>query len=261
MVAYTGVGFWRCRPTLVRQCETPQAVGRQPIQIPALFAYTNLTPTRGVQRHEHFMENVFFKPWIGKDYDSGGIFNKKILVLGEAHLRDAGCKDCGNIENAEECADFTSKNCIEALLNGETASWTGTMHKFERSLVNHETGLEESRRIWNSLAFYNYVQKALDSSRKAPEWVDFQNSEKAFFEVIDELRPDLILVWGVTRMYDNLPGGERLRKGNELEIDGYKVKNGYYRLSDGKETRVLWVYHPSAGYSWDWWHKVIKTEL
>ena len=146
------------------------------------------------------MENVFFKPWIGKDYDSGGIFNKKILVLGEAHLCDAGCKDCGNIGNAEECADFTSKNCIEALLNGETASWTGTMHKFERSLVNHETGLEESRRIWNSLAFYNYVQKALDSSRKAPEWVDFQNSEKAFFEVIDELRPDLILVWGVTRM-------------------------------------------------------------
>ena len=29
------------------------------------------------------MENVFFKPWIGKDYDSGGIFNKKILVLGD----------------------------------------------------------------------------------------------------------------------------------------------------------------------------------
>lgn len=52
MVAYTGVGFWRCRPTIDGQCEKPQAVGRQPIQIPTLFPYTNLTPTRGVRRHE-----------------------------------------------------------------------------------------------------------------------------------------------------------------------------------------------------------------
>ena len=101
----------------------------------------------------------------------------------------------------------------------------------------------------------------MDDSRKSPEWVDFRDSEEAFFEVIDELQPDLIIAWGVTRMYDLLPGGERWRKGEPLEIDGYNVKNGYYRLANGKETRVLWVYHPSTGYSWDWWHHVIKTEL
>ena len=206
------------------------------------------------------MKNVFFKPWIGKDFESCGIFGKKILVLGEAHLC-GGCEDCGKVDNAEECADFTSKDCVKLLLDGHSASWTGAFRKFERSLTGHETTLDESRKIWDSVAFYNYVQKAMDSSRKAPEWIDFRNSEDAFFEVIDELRPDLIIVWGATRMYDLLPGGERWREGDELVIDNYKVNNGYYRLSDGKETRVLWVYHPSAGYSWDWWHKVIKTEL
>ena len=207
------------------------------------------------------MKNVFFKPWVGKDYNSGGIFGKRILALGESHYCGESCKDCGNVCNAGGCADFTSRNCIEILLEGETGPWTNTMLKFERSLVNHNTDLEERRGIWNSIAFYNYVQKAQDGSRKAPEWVDFRNSENAFFEVLDELRPDLMLVWGVTRMYDNLPGGERWREGEELVIDGYKVKNGYYRQSDGKETRVLWLYHPSTGYSWDWWHKVISTEL
>lgn len=206
------------------------------------------------------MKNVFFKPWIGKDYESGGIFGKKILVLGEAHLC-GGCDDCGKVDNAEECADFTSKDCVKLLLDGHTASWTGTFRKFERSLVNHETTLDESQRIWNSVAFYNYVQKAMDSSRKAPEWVDFRNSEDAFFEVLDKLMPDLIIVWGVTRMYDLMPGGDRWREGDELVIDNYKVHNGYYRLSDEKEARVLWVYHPSAGYSWDWWHNVIQKEL
>ena len=64
----------------------------------------------------------------------------------------------------------------------------------------------------------------MDDSRKSPEWVDFRDSEEAFFEVIDELQPDLIIAWGVTRMYDLLPGGERWRKGEPLEIDGYNVK-------------------------------------
>ena len=126
-------------------------------------------PTRGALRQrKQTMDKVFFKPWVGKDYDTGGIFGKKILVLGEAHLCE-GCEDCGHLENAEECADFTSTNCIEILPRGETGSWTRTFHKFERSLVNHETDLEESRQIWHSLAFYNYVQKAMDGSRKSPE--------------------------------------------------------------------------------------------
>lgn len=206
------------------------------------------------------MNSVFFKPWVGKEYHSGGMFTKKILILGEAHLC-GGCEECGRIENAGECADFTSRNCIEILLNGETTSWTGTFRKFERSLVNHETDLEESRRIWNSVAFYNYIQKSMDTSRKSPEWVDFRNSEEAFFEVLNELQPDLLIVWGVTRMYDMLPGGDAWREGEPLVVDGYSVKNGYYVLVNGKYVRVLWVYHPSAGYSWDWWNKVIKTEL
>lgn len=29
----------------------------------------------------------------------------------------------------------------------------------------------------------------------------------------------------------------------------------------GQEAKTLWVYHPSAGYSWDWWHKIIKIGL
>ena len=190
------------------------------------------------------MQNVFFKPWIGKDYDTGGIFGKKILVLGEAHICNAGCEGCGKVEDADECANFTSKKCIEVLLNGKTDFWTGGFRKFERSLVNHDTNLDECRKIWNSLAFYNYIQKPVDESRKMPEEVDFRAAEVPFFEVLDELKPDLILVWGVTRMYEKLPGGERWRGGEELEIDGYNVKNGYYRLDNGYEVRVLWLYHP-----------------
>lgn len=205
------------------------------------------------------MSKIFFKPWVGDNYQSGGIFGKKILVLGEAHIC-GGCNECGNVENSGECGDFTART-MELILDGETDRWTPTFRKFERSLIGETTDLARSREIWHSVAFYNYIQKSMGEARTAPEWVDFRESEEAFFEVIDELQPDLIIVWGVTRMYDCMPSGERWRKGEELIIDGKAVKNGYYRLSNGTETRVLWVYHPSAAYSLERWNKVINTEL
>lgn len=206
------------------------------------------------------MDKVFFKPWVGKNYDSGGIFKKKILVVGESHYCNE-CPECGNLSEADDCSDFTTEHCIKPLLEGYKAGWTGTFHKFERSLVGYETDLSESRKIWNSVAFYNYIQKAMSGPRMSPAWSDFCAAETAFFETLDILKPELVIVWGVGRMFDNMPGGERWRNGETLTVDGYTVKNGYYSLDNGEETRVLWIYHPSAGYSWNWWYKVINTEL
>lgn len=206
------------------------------------------------------MENIFFKPWIGKDYQTGGIFGKKILIIGEAHICGAGCSDCGNTGNAEECADFTSNHCIEQLIDGHTAGWTRTFRKFEHSLVSGDVDLEKSRAIWNSVAFYNYIQKSVDAPRTSPEPVDFQKSENAFFETLELLKPDLIIVWGVTRMYDNMPS-KGWEKGESLIVDSTEVRNGWYTTDSGKRIRAIWVYHPSAGYSRERWSNVIKTVL
>ena len=52
------------------------------------------------------MKHVFFKPWVGKDYSTGGIFKKKILVVGESHYCD-GCNYCG-LKYAKECEDLNT---------------------------------------------------------------------------------------------------------------------------------------------------------
>lgn len=48
VIAYISVASARCRPTLIGQCEKPQAVGRQQIQIPTLFPYPYLTANEGM---------------------------------------------------------------------------------------------------------------------------------------------------------------------------------------------------------------------
>lgn len=208
------------------------------------------------------MENVFFKPWIGKDYNSGGIFGKKLLVVGESHYCDKDiCPECGNPEDAGKCANFTT-DVVNSYLSEDKKNgrWTSTFKKFEKSMVGDTTPVE-SREIWDSIAFYNFLQRAMNGPRQAGAYADYENSEPAFWDVMEELQPDVMIAWGVTRMYDNMPGGEAWEPEQDIVVDGYHTRNGWYTLKSGNRVRAIWVYHPSAGYSWNWWNKVIKTVL
>ena len=207
------------------------------------------------------MEHVFFEPWVGKDYQTGGIFSKKILIVGESHY--CGSEDCNGKCGFRDfpeggCEDFTHNTIMDYLSGDCTDGWTRTFKKFERSLVNKVTTLEDSNRIWHSLAFFNYLQVAMTEARKAGTEEDYQESQIAFYEVIEKLQPELIIVWGL-RLFNKLPE-ENWTEGDSLIIDGYDVKNGYYQLKNGEKARCIAVYHPSTGYSWDWWYKVISGQ-
>jgi hypothetical protein len=206
------------------------------------------------------MEHVYFKPWVGKDYQTGGIFNKRILAVGEGHVCGGKCQNECGIKYSSECEELTTTIVVNDYLNGCGGKWTSTYRKFERSLVNKETTLEDSKIIWQSIAFFNFLQVAITESRKAGTNEDYKESQTAFLEVIDELLPELIIIWGVGRLFYNLPE-ERWVEGSPLVIDDYHVKNGYYQLKNGEKSRCIAVYHPSTGYSWDWWYKVISSQI
>ena len=202
------------------------------------------------------MKYVRFEPWKGENYLTSGFNGKKVLVIGDSFY----CSE-------EEAVPTLTKKVITdylAIRNGEfrenKGEWTNTYLKFERSLEGKETTPEDSRRIWNSIAFYNYLQVPMSGARESGSKLDYTNAENAFFEVINELQPDLIIVWGVGKLFNNLPE-DRWTWGKPLDIDGWEIKNGYYQLDNNKQTRCIAVYHPSTGYQWDWWHKVIEGEL
>ena len=202
------------------------------------------------------MKHVKFKPWKGEKYTTGGIFGKKILAIGESFY----------CSKEDAVATLTDKiiNDYLAIRNGDfrenNGGWTNTYLKFERSLKNKETTPKDSQEIWNSLAFYNYLQVPMSGARESGSAIDYKNAEIAFFEVINELQPDLIIVWGVGKLFNNLPE-DNWKWGESLNVDGWPINNGYYQLKNGTEVRCIAVYHPSTGYQWDWWHKVIKSQL
>lgn len=55
------------------------------------------------------MENVFFLPWVGSQYQTKGYNGKKNLVLGESHIC-GGCEQCGDLATSNiGCRNFTTR--------------------------------------------------------------------------------------------------------------------------------------------------------
>ena len=206
------------------------------------------------------MSKVFFQPFVGKDYANGGIVGKRIMILGESHYCDEGCADCGDCRLHRECMDFTQHVLGDYLDEGtERQNWMRTFLKFERSLVGHETDSKESEKVWNSVLFFNYLQVAMGGPREAGTTEQYRQAARAFFEVLDKFQPEYVILWG-QRLWDNTPS-ERWQEGTDIIVDGKRVAVGFYLLSNGRKVKTMAVNHPSVGYSWDYWHRVIQSFL
>lgn len=203
---------------------------------------------------------IFFRPFVGSSYASGGMFGKRIMVLGESHYCDESCADCGDSLHHCDCMEFTN-NAIRQYLDDsvERQRWMQTFLKFERSLVGQETNQALRQRIWQSVVFYNYLQVAMGGPREAGTTAQYRQAGETLFSVMEKYQPEYLIAWG-NRLWDELPG-VHWTDANDIVIDGYRVATGTYTLASGRKVKAMAVNHPSVGYSWDYWHRVITQFL
>lgn len=155
--------------------------------------------------------NIFFQPFFGKYYADGGIFGKRIMILGESHYCDEGCSDCGDCTLHRECMNFTQQVLGDYFdEDNERQDWMRTFVKFERSLVGKETDQTMRLKIWNSVVFFNYLQVAMRGPREAGTSAQYRQAGDALFEVMDKYQPEYVIAWG-KRLWSNMPG-ERWRR-------------------------------------------------
>lgn len=217
------------------------------------------------------LKNVFFKPYVGNEYENGLILKEdgiieagteekkglKVMVLGESHYCGEKCKDCGIASSYVEnkCKEFT-KNVVTSYLDylndkTEFEPWMNTFTKFSKALTGKD---ERSKDIWKSIIYYNYIQRAMNTARTRPDSDDFKESEDAFFDILQEYKPNVIICWG-NRLFDNLPS-KNGDYGKIIAIGERKYYTWYYQLK-GFKASLLSIYHPSVGFNWESWNKVI----
>ena len=186
---------------------------------------------------------VHFLPWVGDSYTKA---TKKLLVLGESHY-------CANLSDDKTTL---TQEVIDDFISPYTAwePYKNTYTKFTRALAGYEVPKEEVNDIWEYVIFYNYVQVAITGPRIAPTYQQFSQSEGAFWRIIDTYQPDYIIAWG-KRLFRNMPSNYSNAMPLVVNLEPVRIKV-YNR--NGINIKVMQMTHPSAGYSWRFWHKAIE---
>lgn len=222
---------------------------------------------------------VEFLPWIGTEYEYGISYDKdgqlqfgtqdnpgqRVLVLGESHY--IGEDEIDDFNNDKEGWSLFTRNVLDDYLdaNSHWARWKNTFLKFERSIANSETEHQDCVKIWNHLAFYNYLQVPMTEPRVSPSDDALNISVQPFFKLLEAIKPDFVIVWG-KRLYNELPVGCKElcisgREDKSIIEEDYTTPTWIYSDNKGRSIKLIPVIHPSWGYSWEYWFNVIKAGI
>ena len=191
-----------------------------------------------------------WKPWIGNNYTNGGIFDKKILILGESHY--GSDKDSWFNEN------LTILSIQEKI--GEAKGEKGKFYKkaFHTNIFkafNEKPATNQNKiEFWHSVAYFNYVQGSVgEKPRERPEKNDWDLSFSAVKKTFDLLKPEIIVVLGYT-LWENI--------WRKFDFEIYKEttfnkNHNIHRLKLEYRPLMFCIKHPSAGFSSDYFRPEI----
>lgn len=191
-----------------------------------------------------------FRPW--KPSGDPRFNGLRLLIVGESHY------DEDEPPPVEEWAAFTTQIVAQYGLNAQ---------KYQRFFGNIYTTFNDDgahwssdkfKQFWNSVYFYNYVQSFVPGqSRVRPTARQFSESAAAFLAVLDDLKPDAIVVVGQTT-WDLM--SDRGAKLVEQDEDGL---GSIYRYEyNGGSCLAGHTHHPSSiGYSADYWRPRVARFL
>lgn len=201
------------------------------------------------------LNDLKWLPWIGKNYESYGT-----LVLGESHYEDGDEWQLGNTR--------TTIQITEKYLNQAPGNWK--LHKNIEKVITNKASItiEEKLDLWNSITYWNLVQRLLDSRNQIdrPTDKDFDNGWKLFFDVYKIIKPRFCLVLGKSS-YGRLGyflnnSQEEWVKNDSLNYPNEKVFKLHNKNTLDNLTLVF-INHPSGsfGFDYNYWHPILKTEF
>ena len=188
------------------------------------------------------MENdFFFEPYKGPKYgEPNNFFNgKKVLVIGNSHHCDeeydiknrCGAKCCNY---KEDCHEFTEgvikwylQNPKGTGLKPKEKNWRKTFTRF----ANVFKDACDVNNFYNSIIFYNFLQRAVCNSKAKGSTNEIANSSILFKKLIKLYDPDYIIVWGISNVLNNLPKDETwIKEDKEGRIYKFKIEEKNYSI-------------------------------
>jgi hypothetical protein len=212
--------------------------------------------------------NIFFDPWVGKDYGKdGSLFKQKIMVLGASSYCDT-CPDCGDRQKYPDCTNFITRSVVEVYLGrnktpaaGKKGSWKKTFTSFVNSMLGKSSSKNDRERFFDSVVFYNYLQVSagIDPYSAGNYPHGDQRHHEAFLEVLKKCSPDVVICWG-DRVWENCKN-KASGKNDETGVPfgGTTFKNFFRLPYDGGNALFIGVKHPCSGFGRNIHHQLFNT--
>ncbi|MFT4437883.1 hypothetical protein ACMX25_31530 [Caballeronia sp. 15715] len=185
--------------------------------------------------NENNVSSVNFIPWIGSEYDVTGFDGLRVLIVAESHY--------GSKRSERPTA---TPELVKALgQRQQHPSATARLRKhphFARIVTTVNNASQASKfstmqrsDFWEHVSYYNFLQEFMSAARVPPSDKAWADGREAFPEVLDALRPDLVIAFGkrLSRHLDKVSGNCAVAK----------------------------VHHPSTGFSYNRWNPVINAAL
>lgn len=135
---------------------------------------------------------INFKPFIGENYNKSK-FGFKVLFLGESHYGDEG----------DNHTEFTNE-VVNLHAYSDKKDFFDQISKYI-TLSENQLNSDEKVNAWKNIAFYNYIQFLVgEDASNGPTSQMWAESFEPFLELLDQIKPDLIIVLG-HRLSDNIP--------------------------------------------------------
>ena len=183
-----------------------------------------------------------FAPFVGTSYRNQEF---KILTLGESHYFGEEDMALFHKDRTNPKIRNVTKNVVNRFLEynrGREKSFDKFMNTYSRyadALGNRKLSKEEQISIWETTAFYNFVQTPMPEPNVSPTQEDFKQSRGAFEEVLQDLDPCVVIIWS-QRLWNN------------FEKDNYSQENGIdYLEYNGKKYPILVINHPGYHYNFN----------
>jgi hypothetical protein len=175
---------------------------------------------------------IFFQPWVGNQYFKQDGSHPRILLLGESHYyrndRDDPCQLTIEVVKSYvyDCEKYRFFTIASKICSGEH--------------------LEDKKKqeLWERISYYNYIQEPVgENPRDRPSAAMWGNSLPAFKEVLNLLKPNIVLMLGKA-LWNNFPEGYGSALG-EICING-STRLIWQLPYEGGNALSTWVYHPSS---------------
>lgn len=180
------------------------------------------------------MTDFRFYPRVGSRYERSK-FGKRILLVGESHYR----------QNSSWKADYIGPGLTR---------WAVKYNRDNVNSIFGRTALlfkeHPSLCFWDEVAFYNFVQFLIPTSRDRPSKEMFEQSQEPFLELLDQIQPDGVLSLGKTQWIEMPWNQYEPRPVKFYDGDGNPVDSGYYRLQSGKSCLATFIHHPTGSRRW-----------